>query len=262
MDTEEFNSLQARILRNRFIPLPPQSRNQSCSRDTPFLNSGIDLMRVVLAQGLAENESLLDLGCGYGRLALPLTQYLSDNGRYFGVDINLGAVAWCHENISQCYTNFEFAVLNARNDHYKNKFEYGTASLRDCELPIPDGRKFEAITAFSLFTHLLWPEVEWYFKRIKERLAPNGRATTSWFLINAEREKSIQDGQATFAFDLSSQGPAFLLKDTTYSQAIAHSESALFELAETVGLRIAKPPTYGAWHAGKPGQDVLTLSLA
>lgn len=258
----EFESLRQHVLRNRFMPVPPAERNQSAQKGTDFLGVGLAMLSLLIREGLTPQSSLLDLGCGIGRLAIPATQYLDHEGSYLGIDINLSAIAWCHENITQKYPKFEFAVLNARNDHYRHKAEYGQQPLSRASLPIQAGRRFDAISMFSVFTHLLWADAEWYIQLFHSLLNPNGFALTTWFLINDITRKGIESGRTRWDFDLSTSGPAYLHKgQEKYSQAIAHDEHAILMLAERSGLLLRQPPKLGGWHIGHTGQDVLIFSL-
>src|SRR5690348_9362847 len=98
MTDEEMAAFQNSLLRNRFIPVPALDRNFVSLDPANFLAEGIDLVRLLIKAGLQPDHSVLDLGCGIGRLALPLTQYLSEQGYYRGIDINLSGIAWAHEN--------------------------------------------------------------------------------------------------------------------------------------------------------------------
>ena len=42
---------------------------------------------------------MLDVGCGTGRMAVPLTGYLSDE-EYEGFDLMPEVIEWCQENIT------------------------------------------------------------------------------------------------------------------------------------------------------------------
>ncbi len=45
--------------------------------------------------GLRPNENVLDVGCGIGRKAAPLTKYLNETGSYEGFDIVDHGISWC-----------------------------------------------------------------------------------------------------------------------------------------------------------------------
>src|SRR5438874_4060962 len=46
---------------------------------------------------LQPGDRVLDIGCGIGRMAIPLTKYLSKNGEYWGIDIVKHGIDWCQE---------------------------------------------------------------------------------------------------------------------------------------------------------------------
>ena len=49
---------------------------------------------------LQPQESVLDIGCGVGRIAVPLLDYLGPQGSYLGFDISRDAVEWCAAHIT------------------------------------------------------------------------------------------------------------------------------------------------------------------
>jgi hypothetical protein len=49
---------------------------------------------------LRPDEAVLDIGCGPGRMAVPLTGYLSGDGSYRGFDIVTQEVRWCQSHIT------------------------------------------------------------------------------------------------------------------------------------------------------------------
>src|SRR5579862_1407399 len=61
---------------------------------------------------LRPNQQVLDIGCGPGRMAIPLTRFLSKEGRYDGVDTWTEAVDWCVKNITPRFGNFHFSALD------------------------------------------------------------------------------------------------------------------------------------------------------
>src|SRR5262249_37609007 len=50
--------------------------------------------------GLRSDDDVLDIGCGVGQMAAPLSRYLSNRGSYNGFDIDRNIISWCHENIT------------------------------------------------------------------------------------------------------------------------------------------------------------------
>lgn len=73
---------------------------------------------------------MLDVGCGSGRMALPLTGYLNREGRYAGFDVSREAIAWCTENISGSHPNFEFTAVDIQNGAYNPTGKYESSDFR------------------------------------------------------------------------------------------------------------------------------------
>ena len=55
---------------------------------------------------------VLDIGCGVGRIAIPLTGYLGGGGQYDGFDVVPGGIAWCEKNISIPFPHFRFELAD------------------------------------------------------------------------------------------------------------------------------------------------------
>ena len=219
---------------------------------------GASLATLLVRAGLHPEHTVLDLGCGLGRVALPLTQYLT--GSYFGLDINLSGVAWCHENITQVYPSFQFAVINARNDNYGHGGELGQDRLENSSIPIPPDLKFDFVFAYSLFTHLDWPETLFYLNFVGERLNPGGIFLSTWFLINDDASCQMSSGGAYYDFDVDGAGPSFFLRDRQAGPGpVAHAEDALLSAAAAVGLSRIGDIIYSGWPTGTAGQDTVVL---
>src|SRR5258708_19634947 len=86
-DDERLDWLAEQIVRNRFLPVPPPER--IFVGDGGFLPVGVEFLKwFVRAGDLTPRERVLDLGCGIGRMALPLTQYLHHHRSYDVIDIS------------------------------------------------------------------------------------------------------------------------------------------------------------------------------
>src|ERR1700733_5156806 len=85
--------------------------------------------------GLQPGDAVLDVGCGSGRMALPLTGYLNREGRYAGFDVSREAIAWCEENISGAHPNFNFQVADVQSKRYNPSGKHKTSEFR---FPYPD----------------------------------------------------------------------------------------------------------------------------
>src|SRR5258707_11056648 len=76
-------------------------------RDLKFVGSGDFraighefLRHLIELADLRPWHAILDVGCGVGRMAVPLIGYLNGSGRYHGFDIVPDAIAWCRKQIA------------------------------------------------------------------------------------------------------------------------------------------------------------------
>jgi ubiquinone/menaquinone biosynthesis C-methylase UbiE len=101
--------------------------------------------------GLQAGDFVIDVGCGSGRLAKPLSQYLS--GRYLGIDIVPELVDYARWVVGRPDWRFEEAK----------------------GLVIPEKNTVaDMICFFSVFTHLLHEETYTYLLEAKRVLKPGG----------------------------------------------------------------------------------------
>ncbi len=68
--------------------------------------------------GLQPDGAVLDVGCGFGRLAVPLTGYLGHDGLYEGFDIVPAGIDWGREHVSSRFPNFRFRLAHVANSMY------------------------------------------------------------------------------------------------------------------------------------------------
>jgi hypothetical protein len=82
---------------------------------------------------------------------------LSPAGRYHGIDVNAGAIAWLQEHY-QSYPNFQFTHADVYNKMYNPG---GQMNAGDYGLPFP-ASTFDMVLLKSVFTHMLPADIHWY----------------------------------------------------------------------------------------------------
>lgn len=106
----------------------------------------------LISRGLKPEHSLLDIGCGTGRLACKAVEYL-DKGNYVGIDISEAAIDNCRKLIHKLFLTDKEPLFKVESG--------GLASVQ--YLP------FHMIWAHSVFTHLPEDAIDnifWYLSRM------------------------------------------------------------------------------------------------
>lgn len=234
--------------------------------ETLDLIGGAHIRNYQRAMGLFPEMSFVDIGCGIGRDAFQLLDFLAPHGRYVGIDVTRDSIVWCQRNITPRDERFTFHHFDAVNELYN---PFGKQRTRDFRLPVPDG-SVDRIGLASVFTHLLEDEVLHYMHEFRRVLKPGGRVHASFFLYSKEALTAAQtlgttQWKATFAFPLS---PGVYGNDPTYPRgAVAYSDATMQRLMREAGLATDQPYVKGAWSglhgdAAEEGQDAVILRRA
>ncbi|ALG73374.1 methyltransferase [Azospirillum thiophilum] len=246
--------LCAQIARNCFLPVPPSELH--FIGDGDFRAIGAEFLRhFVRLGGLRPYHRVLEIGCGVGRMAMPLTQYLEAS--YDGIDIVLDGIRWCAATITPAYPEFRFHHLDIANGLYNpdGRIEGETATL-----PFKAG-VYDFVILTSVITHLRTADTERYAAEIARVLKPGGRCFLSLFLADATARTGIAKGTARPAFR---DGPEVeLLADPEHpNAAIAYDEAFLIDRFAARGLRPARAIAHGHWSGQREAenfQDLLVL---
>lgn len=199
---------------------------------------------------LKRSERILDVGCGIGRMAVPLTDYLEEAGSYEGFDIVREEIQWCRQNITPRFPNFRFRVANICNKEYNPTGWYEASEYK---FPY-ENASFDFVFLTSVFTHMLPAEVDNYLSEIARVIKPGGRCFATFFLLNEESMNLMESGASSIDFphDLGE----YRIKDkNTPENAVAYPERAIRDLHEKHHLHIEEPMHYGSWCGRKEFLD-------
>jgi len=193
---------------------------------------------------LKSDARVLDMGCGIGRLARPLTYHLT-HGSYVGVDIVEKGISWCQANITTHFPNFSFILADVHNEFYNPT---GRHSPSDYSFPF-DADSFDFIIYSSVFTHLLPEALFQYVSESARVLAPGGTIFTTWFLVNdtSRPELSSTSRPLTFPHTLIDHPYCYLSDPSIPESATAYEEHFVLELFKNHALVPLSSPLYGNW---------------
>jgi SAM-dependent methyltransferase len=242
----------------RPLPLPPVELRFMGESDEALIEVGDELAGLLVRYGLTEDASILDVGCGYGRLALGVLHSTNHRGPYLGFDVLGRHVEWCRANLGSTFPWMHFVHLDIRNERYNPT---GVIEATRASFPA-DGASTDVIAMFSVFTHMYRPDVKRYLDEIGRVLRFGGVAITTWFLFDEDRLAQINSSESMFPM-------TYVLDEVTrHSEAdnplhaIAYEERAVLALAQAAGLEVFTAER-GRW-TGEPGrslQDIIVFQL-
>ena len=168
-----------------------------------FDANGIVLRELLIQYGLRPEHFLIDVGCGSGRLAAPLSQYLT--GRYLGIDIVPELV--------------EYAAKLVNRDDWRFEPAAGfTIPAGDAEADI--------VCFFSVFTHLLHEQSWLYLAEAKRVLKPGGRIVLTFIEFAMEHHWILFEDSIRHVDDSRQPLNVFISRD------------AIFLWARRLGLQV------------------------
>lgn len=235
--------------------MPP--RRMDFVGDSDFVRTGDEFLgHFVKLGGLLPDERVLDIGCGIGRMARPLTKFISERGSYTGFDVDEEGVLWCQERYAR-FGNFSFVHADLVNARYNPA---GSEQALEYSFPVADA-SVEFAFATSVLTHLVTAEAEHYLHETARVLAPGGRALVTFFLLDHGSRAAITQGRATLQFDLGAvAGPMAVVDPETPEDATAFAHDWVRATVEGCGLGWVEAHP-GSWRGGQAVsyQDIVVL---
>jgi ubiquinone/menaquinone biosynthesis C-methylase UbiE len=224
-----------------------------------FTEIGNEFLRhFVELGGLAPDDSVLDIGCGIGRMAIPLTRLLSPRGEYWGFDIVDDGIDWCRRNISRQFANFHFDLVDVHNGSYRRQGQQRASAFR---FPYADGF-FDFAFACSVFTHMFESDIQNYLSQIARVLKPGGKCLATFFLLNSDSRALVQSGASLIKFVDTGSGFQTASRHEP-ERALAFDEATIRQAYEQAGLLVVEPIHFGTWcgrTSGRSGQDIVVAA--
>ncbi len=186
-------------------PVPPEWAIFTGNGD--FVKEGKRTLQLLVEQGgLQPHHRVLDVGCGMGRVALPLTTFLNSatGGHYDGFDIVKAGVDWCQQKYWR-FPNFRFVHSDVHNFHYNPKGRYKASEYR---FPYADDT-FDVVFLNSVFTHMLPTDVENYLSEVARVLKPNGVSSITYFLVVPDAIEGMEAGRSSQGLVLKPSGHTY-----------------------------------------------------
>lgn len=189
---------------------------------------------------LRPHNKILDVGCGLGRLAVALTDYLAPSGQYLGLEVVPNAVRWCQSRISPLHPNFEFEHSDVANSYYNPKGRCQASAYR---FPVHEG-SVDVAAYISVLTHMVPDGMEHYLTETVRTLKPGGRLFATFFVLDQRSRTLIAGGRSHLRFDHEAATHAYM-----NPRAPEHAVAYDIDHIKSILLRAGLDPSIG-YHPG------------
>jgi ubiquinone/menaquinone biosynthesis C-methylase UbiE len=213
---------------------------------------------------LAPDDYVIEIGCGVGRDAIQLTNILSKDGRYIGIDIIKPSIDWCKKNITPKYKNFIFYYYDIKSQIHNPGGKTTTTKIK---LPMKNN-SVDKIFLHSVFTHMFEKDIVHYLKEFHRVLKPDGLVLASFFVLDNKALNSVHKSSAgqkhrhplSFKYKL---GTGCFVNDKDYPEgAVGYSPHKIQSMLRKTKFGICGHHVHrGSWSGlkGSNGQDILVL---
>ena len=136
--------------------------------DKAFIKTAVrDVKRLEKYCELSPESSLLDWGCGAGRLAIGVKDYFPSIRDYHGVDVQRELIDWGQENLAG--DGYRFTYVDVSNERYNpDGSPERTLSA--------DTHSVDVFYAYSVFSHMNAADTTGYLELLGQALTTTGKA--------------------------------------------------------------------------------------
>ena len=189
------------------------------------------------------DDKFLDMGCGIGRVAIPLTQYLSKDGSYEGFDVMQSAIQHCIDKIAPSYQNFHFTHSDVFNKRYNPN---GKIKANEYRFPYDDN-SFDFASATSLFTHLMTDAATQYLTEAARVIKPGGRFFATYFLLDGVASAHMDAKKSSIYFPYQVDASCWIHSQEEPEGAVCYEEAFMRRIYGDAGLEIQGEIGWGTW---------------
>ncbi|MGE0828407.1 MAG: class I SAM-dependent methyltransferase [Hyphomonadaceae bacterium] len=209
--------------------------------------------------GLKAGQSVLDIGCGPGRMAIAIGEAFNWANPYCGFDVNSADIAFASAEISARWPAFRFTHMDLWNEHYNPR---GKIKPAQAIFPMADGDADFAF-ATSVFTHMFRDEVERFIAEAHRCLKAGGTFLSTFFIRSPDVEEAIATRTARFQFAHRADDVTWFQNPKERGKAVAFARDYALQAFARAGFAdVAHHP--GAWSGAKGlhQQDVIVARKA
>lgn len=213
---------------------------------------------------LKPHHKILEVGCGCGRVATSLRNFIKKPGAYYGLDV----VPELIENAKMQIQNplFHFTCMNV----YSHMYNPDPKALKPEKVRFPyQDNFFDIVFLVSVFTHMIPPSIETYTKEIARVIKTKGKCLVTIF--------SLQNNPSYLKTKWGEKFPIetlHVLKSNTQKEnfrvthldepetAVMYDLNYVLQLFGKNGMKLIGKPYFGQWSGNPCGlthQDVLIL---
>lgn len=135
------------------------------------LDIGYKFLGLLKKHGLKENDKFLDYGCGYGRIGIPVIEFIKKD-KYVGIDLSKERIRIAKDYVKEANLNHKKPILLSS---YKK-------SLSD----LLKNKKFDTILIYTVLSHNPPKDVEKILREAKQFLAKDGKIFADYDNKSAE----------------------------------------------------------------------------